>query len=104
MSKNLKKCYQKLKFISQIRNSGLQKKLLKEISNECTYQALREIALNFISGNLDDKKVKKYSKLLKNLTKKNITKTHKRKLVVQSGGFLQYAIPIIGTVLGEILK
>lgn len=104
MSKNLKNCFEQFKFIAKIKDKSLQKKLLKDIANDNTFRALKEIAINYNSGNIkSDKKIKKYSKFLKKFAKKSNSKLNKRKLVIQSGGFLQLALPVIATLLSEIL-
>ena len=118
MSKNLKNCSQKLAFIASIKNTNFQKKLLKTLPYVCYYKALNEIAKNALNEDSllysHMKKVfpkiknprsrKKFARLLKQLSKTNHNKSIKKNLVVQTGGFLQYLIPTVLSILPSIFK
>ena len=86
--------------------------LLKESgADETVYKALSEIATNQKKGNikLDNKQTKKlnrHSKTLKNLCckKDKLSLKKRKKLVVQSGGFLPILIPTVAAILGSILN
>jgi len=94
MSQNLRNCLKDLEFVSKIRCNKAQKNLLKYMSKSPKYYiALREIAINVIKGNVEtDKKTKnklgKNKKATCNLVKSNNCLSKRKKLVVQSGGWL----------------
>jgi hypothetical protein len=70
MSQNLRNCLEDFEFISKIKDSKTQKKLLKYISNSPKYHmALKEIAVNDIKGNVKTNpkrknKLKKHKKVI----------------------------------------
>lgn len=78
------------------------------------FRALSEIALNILNGNIplspsQYKKLKKHKKLVRLLTNKKTAIRRKRQtLMKQSGGFLlpllSAAIPILGNILGGIIR
>lgn len=109
MSKNLKSCIEKLKFIAQIKNPLLRKKLLTQISDNCTYQALHEIAVNTVKGkvklsNNQKRKLNKYKKLLHALSKPTKDLKKKKKLTIQSGGFLPILIPTVASIITSLIN
>lgn len=104
MSKNLKSCFEKLKFISSIKNTSLQKKLLAQVSDNCMYQALHEIAVNTIKGKVNlnsnqKRNLRKHKKHIKALSRKTKDYKKKKRLIIQSGGFLSLIIPAIAALL-----
>lgn len=109
MSKNLRQCYEKLKFISQIKDPKLRKKLLDRVNDNCLYSALHEIAVNTLKGKVplnknQKRKLKKHKKLLVNLSK--LTKDNKRKrfLVKQTGGaLLPLLIPAVASIISSLI-
>ncbi len=109
MSQNLMNCLKDLEFVSKIRCHKTQKKLLTYMSkNPKYYLALREIALNVIKGNakVDDKtkrKLKKHKKDIYDYVKTKNCLNKRKKLVVQSGGWL-WLIPLISSVIDLVLK
>ncbi len=100
-----------LKVVSRLPDKS-RKIVLNDLSEDQTvYDALSEIAHNTIKGNVklkksQSKKLKHHSNVLKQLcclkNKKNIQK--RKKLVVQSGGFLPILIPSIAALLGSLIK
>jgi hypothetical protein len=108
MSENVKKCFDRLRFIASIKNPGLRKKILVSTHDDCLYFALNEIALNTIKGNMklqtqQKKKLHKYKRLLKNLSLKTNNRVKRRKLVSQSGGFLPILIPTLASILTTLI-
>ena len=92
----IQKCEKDLIKLNQCKNIKERRKLMKQC-DECLTDAVSEIAKNCLIGNLklkncELKNLKKYSKILKILSKRNSYEKRK-KLIVQKGGFLQYLIP-----------
>ena len=110
MSHNLKLCLGHLKFISKIKSSKFRKAILKDLScKNCYFRALKEIAENAIKGNLilDTKTRKKlypYKASIKRLCCKTKSKQQKRKLVIQSGGWLPIILPAVISIVSEIIN
>jgi hypothetical protein len=72
------------------------------------YLALREIALNVIKGNaqVDDKtkrRLSKHKKSIYELVKSKHSLAKRKKLVIQSGGWL-WLIPSISSVIDLLLR
>ena len=109
MSKNLRQCYEKLKFISQIKDEKLRKKLLNRVNDNCLYSALHEIAINTLKGKIplnsnQKRKLKKHKKLLINLSKKTKDNNRKKKLVKQTGGaLLPLIIPALASIISSLV-
>lgn len=110
MSDNLKVCIKDLKkcisFKGQPRN---YKAIMKYLSHKkCIYNALREISMNIINRQikLNSRQLKKlnpYAKTIKRLNCGVKCKLHKRRLVQQSGGFLPWLIPLVGTAISAAI-
>ncbi len=109
MSQNLRNCLKDLEFVSKIKCNKTKKNLLKYMSNSPKYyMALREIALNVIKGNVGtDKKTKnrlrKNKRVICELVKSKNCLSKRKKLVVQSGGWL-WLVPLISTVIDLVLQ
>ena len=110
MSKNLIHCYEKLKFISEIKDEKLRKKLLNRVGDNCLYNALHEIAINTLKGRIplnsnQKRKLNKQKKLLINLSKNTKDNIRKKKLVKQSGGaLLPIIIPAIASIISSLIS
>ena len=50
MTNNLNNCIEKLLIISKIKDPNLRKKVLVEVSDDCLYKALKEIAINTVGN------------------------------------------------------
>ena len=109
MSQNLRNCLKDLEFVSKIKCNKTQKNLLKYMSKSPKYYiALREIAINVIKGNVEtDKKTKnrlrKSKKVICDLVKTKNCLAKRKKLVVQSGGWL-WLVPLISSVIDLLSK
>ncbi len=110
MSENLKYCHKDLEFVSKIKCENTQKILLMYLAKSPKYYlALKEIALNVIKGNvyINNKTKKKLSKHKKNIyslvLKNKLYSRDRKKLVVQSGGWL-WIIPLITSIIDLALK
>ena len=97
--------------ITKTKNSKLRNKYLKE-ANNCVIDAISEIAKNCLIGNVplktcDFKKLRKYQKLLRKLSKKSPV-VKRRNLIIQRGGFISFLIPpalsLIASVVGELIE
>jgi len=110
MSANLKHCFETLKVIAKIKNHKLRKAILREFRNdECLYRALKEIAVNTVNRNikltpLQIRKLRTSKKIIKQLSLKAKDRKKKRRLVVQSGGFLPILIPAVISIISEIIR
>ena len=100
ISKNLKHYLILLEHLTDIKNKPLRLKLVRWFSkNDNFNQAIREISLNIANGNLQlgttmKRKLRPYAKLIVKLSGANDTNS-RRKLVNQSGGYLNIALPAI---------
>ena len=108
MSTNLKKYFRDLEFVSKIKCKKTKLALMKYLANDPKmYTAVREVALNVIKGNVElDKKTKsKLSKHKKNIyglcNNKRICAKNRKKLVVQSGGWL-WILPVVSSIIDLI--
>ena len=105
MSHNLQNCLKELELAMRIKDKQKRLIVLSYLAHrKCIYMALREIALNIIKQNIplnrkQSNKLSPYAKVIKSLADGVKSKRIKRELVVQSGGFLPWLIPIIGTAI-----
>src|SRR5882757_2590978 len=104
MSNNIINCIEKLKFIASVKDEKLRKKLLVTLSDNCLYNALNEIAINTVKGNVklskkETKKLKKFKFQIKKLSCKTNDSRKKKKLIIQSGGFLPILIPAVASII-----
>lgn len=111
ISKSLRKSLPFLRVVSKLSNKN-RKKILKDVSGErAVYNALEEIAQNTLNGNLklnsnQIRRLKPHRKTLENLCNKsnrNCSKKRK-KLIVQSGGYLNILLPVITSLLPTLLS
>lgn len=108
MSENLKKCMKELRLAMS--NKSSKKGALEYLANKkCIYKALREISMNVVNRQipLNKKQISKlnpYTQTIKSL-KCGVKKKERRKqLVIQSGGFLPWLLPIIASVLPALIN
>ena len=109
ISSSLRKSMPLLKGISTL-NEAKRKKVLSDIGQDPTiYHALREIAHNTIKGNVklnnnQKLKLKRHNKTLKALCVNCKCAKKRKKLVVQSGGFLPLLIPAVAGLISSIIS
>ena len=103
-------CIKYLDLIAKIKNTKTRKAVLKDFSSKAEiFEALKEIATNTINKNvpltsLQKKKLRHHKKIIIALSqKKNKSNKTKKKLVEQSGGFLPVLIPIIFSIVDQLL-
>lgn len=99
----------KLIFLASIKNDSLRRRILRTISDECLFKALKEIAVNYTSGNIKihpskKNKLKKFDKLLKRLGKRNYNKSIQKRMIMQSGGFLPILVPALASILTSLIN
>jgi len=109
MSDNLRACLLILKAISRIKNYKARQKILNEFNGEeCIYKAIKEMAVNVVNGNIklsriQRTKLAKYKSFIKEAAKPTNSKLKRKRVIVQSGGFLPYLVPVVLSLLSSIL-
>src|SRR5882757_8730376 len=106
MSDNLRQCLSDLNYLTKIKCAKTRKIFLKYLSkNPKIYLAIKEIAFNVIKGrpkiNMKTKYIlHRYKKQFCAFadSKKNIQAKTKQKLIVQSGGWIYWLVPIISAL------
>lgn len=90
-------------------NPTTKRKLLSTLSdNKDFYSAVSEICLNICKGNVKlsskiKNQLKPYKSCIINFAGKTKCVQKRKKLIKQSGGFLSIVLPIIASVLTDIL-
>jgi len=108
MSKGVKRNHQ---FLEKLHGCGRSErsKLIKAASND-NIDALSEIALNTLLGHIplreeDKKKLKRNSDKIRKLAHRRISRTKKKILLVQQGGFLPLLLtPLLTALAGLAAK
>lgn len=109
MSETLQKSIKLLEVISAVKKKSLREQILKDLSkNDELFDAISEISKNTVTGRLkltekQKSVLKKYKKVLIEMAMKPKGKRKRKKLIVQTGGFLPILIPTIATLLAVIL-
>lgn len=105
---NVIECADYLKLISTAKNEKIRKNLIKE-AEDCVVNAISEIALNCLKGNIplkncDFKKLNKYKQVLRKISKRNSVLSRK-KTILQSGGQLMgVLIPTAIALIEEVVR
>lgn len=98
-----------LLLLADCKSKKFKKTLLENCSNDAL-KAILEIVLNVMKGNVElgekiRRKLKKYKKSLRKLICPQLSLKSKRKVLIQSGGFLNILLPtLIGGILSKILE
>lgn len=109
MSRRLQKCLPEIEKILSIKNKNKQKLELRKLSRkECFYLTIKEIARNIIKGNIDmspsDKKMlRRYKSKIENIAC-NQNKRKRTQSVIQSGGWLSIALPILIPLITDLIS
>ena len=74
-----------------------------------TIRILAQIAANLLHGNIplnegQKRKLRKFKRLLSILRNKYTSIEHKRRALIQQGGFLPFLIPIISSIAGALVS
>ena len=108
VSQSVRKTIPLLNVISKLSKPN-RKKVLSEVGgDDMIYKSLREIAHNTIKGNVklnkfQKAKLKPYSRTLKDLCTSPKCSKRRKKLVVQSGGFLPILIPAVASLIASLV-
>ena len=110
MSKNLRKCMRTMHHFCDSNSPKIKKTILKEMSeNPCYFDAIHEIINNIYLKNLKippsrRTKMKRFLKFFDDIHRQPKSKAKRRKLVIQSGGFIQFILPILATLVTELIS
>ena len=113
MSKNLRKCMKTMHLLCSTQNKKLRKSIIQEMAkHQCFFEAIYEIVNNIHLKNiklknlksLDKKRLKKFLPLLRKIHSCPKNKSIRKKLVVQTGGWLPIVLPVLTTVVGELIS
>ena len=110
MTDELRKHWDNLLLSTQLKNVRSRKDFLKLMSkDETVYEAIKNIVINLMKGNINlnkrsKLKLMKEKKVIKAFTCNNKCKKKKQKIVEQSGGFLNVVIPLIASVIADIIN
>lgn len=94
--------YPLLKCITKIKDKRLQRKVLRQLCKEKRFkQCICELVDNTVKENIklstaDKKRLNKESDVIRSVLKK-------REKINQTGGFLNIVVPLLATVVGEII-
>lgn len=112
MSKNLRKCMKTMHLYCCTEKKPLRMALLNEMSkHRCFFDACHEIVNNLFLKNINlknltpaqKKRMKKSLPVLHKIRKKPKSMAIRRKLVQQSGGWIPFVLPILTTIVGELI-
>ena len=113
MSRNLRQCLNCMDIYHSTKNSRMRKNYLKEISKEEKFfEALFEIVNNIYLGKFDlkrmkpaqKKKIRKYANIMDKIHRRPKRKSMRKKIVNQSGGFIQFILPELVTEIIDLIK
>ena len=82
--------------------------ILKSLDG-ATIRILAQIAANLLHGNIpldaqQQRKLRKFKRVLAILRNKYTSVEHKRRALIQQGGFLPFLIPIISSIAGALVS
>src|SRR5258708_33158774 len=101
MSENLRSVIPVLAFVAKFPSKHTQKRMLKYLSKKEKFRkAIKELAVNLLKGNIKidlERTKRKVRKHKVNIYE--ISKSKNPKYIVQSGGWLQWIIPIASALL-----
>ena len=113
MSKNLRKCMKTMHIYCCTESKVLKKSLLCEMSkHQCFFDAIFEIVNNIYLKNLSLKSMtifqkreaKRFASIMNKIHKCPKKKLIRRKLVKQTGGFIQFILPILASVVSSLIQ
>lgn len=109
MSKNLRKCMSTMQLYCSTNSTKLKKSILGEMAkNDCFFKAIYEVVNNILLKNIQltsaqQRKVRKYTTLMHKIHQCPKSSTKRRKLVSQTGGFIQAILPRLAQLVGELI-
>ena len=113
MSVNLRKCMCEMHDYCCSKKISTKRLKLKKLSNDPKFfDALYEIVNNIARNNFkfkswtqaQKKKGKKHIKIMNKIHRNPKNHIIRKKLVAQSGGFIQFILPVLATVVTELLS
>ena len=113
MSKNLRKCMATMHLYCNSDCPKLKRSILSEMSKQdCFFRALFEIINNIHLKNIsldklkpnEKKKAKKFATIMNKIHNQPRSKVKRRKLVKQTGGFIQFILPVLTSVVSELIS
>lgn len=107
----LRDTYKYLELLSHINNKKTRFLVLKDLNKvlkKDIFSSLSEICQNIIEGNIkfsktDKIKLRKYKELIVDIANKPKNPVKQHNLLVQSGGFVHFILPVVATLLGELI-
>lgn len=109
MSKNLRKCLKTMQLYCCSKSNKLKKSILNDMSKQkCFFDCLFEIVNNIKQQKIklttaQRGKLKKQAKLLYKIHRKPRSHNSRVRLVNQSGGFIQYILPVVAPIVVELI-
>lgn len=105
--KRVLECLPTLNEIARSKSAKKRQQLLKE-AKDCIFYAISEISLNVLNGNIPVSKQRKlkltaHKSKLRRLALKTTPLKERKKIVIQSGGFLASLIIPAVTILADVL-
>ena len=110
MSKNLRNCLSSMSILTETKCKKLKRSILCDFSkNDKYFKAIFEIVLNLSENKMiltshEKKKLNKHLKILEKILKNPKCKRKRSLAVKQSGGFLNILLPIVGTLITELIS
>ena len=110
MSRNLRKCMKTMHLYCEQEHGDIKDSILDEMSkNDCYFEAIFEIIENLRIGKLrlppsKLKHLKVHLNILDEICDNPKSNVKRRKLVKQTGGFLQIVLPILTTIVAELIS
>lgn len=110
-SENLLRCIPHFTVLSKVKNINLRKKVLADMcAKDKTYcKGMKEICNNLVHGNIKlpkkmKKKLWKHRKIIRSVaTVLESRNPRRKKLVIQTGGFIHLLLPAVLSTLSSIL-
>ena len=110
MSSALQKSWPSFQLVESVKNPKFRQQLLEHLAhNDDFCSACREISKNIvkrklvISGKTADS-LRRYKPLITALSRRNNSKRRKQLLVSQSGGWIAAVIPLVASLVGELIR
>lgn len=104
--KNILNCAKELEVLAKTKNINKRRQLINTFE-DCVINAISEVASNCLRGNIplqkdEFKRLEKYKRVLRKVSKKTKPKT-RRSIINQSGGFISLLIPPALSFIASIL-
>jgi len=105
--KKVLECVPTLEKIARSRSEKRRKELLKEAKN-CIFFAISEISLNILNGNISltsyqKNKLRPFRNKIRKIASKTVNLPERKKLIIQSGGFLSSLLIPSLSLLADII-